>query len=145
MDRLEQQANDLVAQSDAEGAALAIGKAAMMAEILANDSQGKHRKSLYEGAALLYRGQEQGLRALALYERAGGQPPASAAVCQYLEEGTKKIWASNNLLEKISSIDKHYLQDRHEEFLRSNKEWKRFFQELYEDLACWKSHRGTEH
>jgi len=39
MDRLEQQADDLAAQADPEGAALAIGKAAMMADLLTTESQ----------------------------------------------------------------------------------------------------------
>jgi hypothetical protein len=89
MDRLEQQADDLIAQADPEGAALAIGKAAMMAELLTKDSQESDVKNLFQAASYLYRAQEFGLRALALFERTGGTPPALPASANTFSKDTK--------------------------------------------------------
>jgi hypothetical protein len=104
MDRLEQQADDLAAQADPEGAALAIGKAAMMADILTTESQKPATGEIFQAASLLYRAQELGLRALALFERTGGTSPAPAGVCQYLSQGHKKLADSKDLLERTPSV-----------------------------------------
>ncbi|MEO6203410.1 MAG: hypothetical protein ABIU05_24560 [Nitrospirales bacterium] len=77
MDRLEQQAEDAIANGDPEGAALSIGKAALMAKLLAQKEEYQQTRLLYQAAETLFRGQEQGYRTFALFERAGGQPPAS--------------------------------------------------------------------
>ena len=73
MDRLEQKAEDAIANGDPEGAALSIGKAALMANLLAQkEDVTRQIRLLYQAADTLFRGQEQGYRALALFERAVG-------------------------------------------------------------------------
>ena len=79
MNRLEQQADDLASQNDPEGAALAIGKAAMMADHLIVHSQKSERKTIFQSTSSLFRGQELVLRSLALFEQTGGIPPAPLA------------------------------------------------------------------
>ena len=64
MDRLEQQADDLAAQADPEGAALAIGKAAMMADLLTTESQKPAAGEIFQAASLHYRAQELGFSSL---------------------------------------------------------------------------------
>jgi len=136
MDRLEQQADDLAAQADPEGAALAIGKAAMMAEILTTDSQEPTVKRVFQAASHLYRAQEQSLRALSLFELAGGTPPASAGVCQYLMQGNQKLHHSKDLLENITTFARTEIRIRRDHLLDKTQEWENLLQGLHEDFAC---------
>ena len=136
MDRLEQQADDLVAQADPEGAALAIGKAAMMAEILTTDSQEPAEERVFQAASYLYRAQEQSLRALALFEQAGGTPPASAGVCQYLVQGSQKLHHSKELLENPTAFARMEIKIRQNHLLDKTQEWEILLQGLREDFAC---------
>ena len=137
MDRQEQQAEDLAAQADPEGAALAIGKAAMMAELLTTESHKPAAGEIFQAASLFYRAQELGFRALALYERAGGTPPASAGVCQYFYQGHQKLADSKDLLKRIppSGLPEE-IKGRHDLLLQKNKEWDNLFRGLHKDFAC---------
>ena len=136
MDRLEQQADDLAAQADPEGAALAIGKAAMMADLLTTESQNPAAGEIFQAASLLYRAQELGFRALALFERTGGTPPAPAGVCQYLFQGHQKLADSKNLLERTPSVSPEEIKVRREKLLQKNEEWENLLQGLHTDFAC---------
>jgi hypothetical protein len=82
LDRLRVKAEDAIASDDPEGAAMAMGRAALMAKRLAvlNKEDGVSAR-LYQGAESLFRSQEHGYRAMALFRRAGGQLPASSGVC----------------------------------------------------------------
>jgi len=136
MDRLEQQADDLAAQADPEGAALAIGKAAMMANILTTDSQAPAAREIYQAASLLYRAQELGFRALGLFERTGGTPPAPAGICHYLFQGHKKLIDSKDLLERTLPVSPEEIKVRRENLLQKNKEWENLLLVLHKDFAC---------
>ncbi len=136
MDRLEQQADDLAAQADPEGAALAIGKAAMMADLLTTESQKPVAQEIFQAASLLYRAQELGFRALALFERTGGTPPAPAGVCQYLFQGHQKLADSKDLLERTPSVSPETIKVRGEKLLKKNEEWENLFLGLHKDFAC---------
>src|SRR5262245_20975800 len=82
MERLRVKAEDAMASDDPEGAAMAMGRAAMMAKRLSlvNKNDGVSAR-LYQGAESLFRSQEHRYRAMALFRRAGGQLPASSGVC----------------------------------------------------------------
>jgi hypothetical protein len=82
LERLRVKAEDAIASDDPEGAAMAMGRAAMMAKRLGllNRNDGAASR-LYQGAESLFRSQEHGYRAMALFRRAGGQLPASSGVC----------------------------------------------------------------
>ncbi len=136
MDRLEQQSNDLAAQNDSEGAALAIGKAAMMADLLTKDSHKSSAEKIFQGASHHFRGQEFGLRALALFERAGGQPPASAGVCHYLVQGKHKLQQAKRLLEDTPGTHDGELQIRKNDLLEKNTEWAGLLLDLHQDFSC---------
>jgi hypothetical protein len=82
MDRLRLKAEDSIGNDDPEGAAMNMGRAALMAKrlgLLRKDDPAALR--LYQGAEALFRSQEHGFRAIALFRRAGGQLPASSGVC----------------------------------------------------------------
>jgi hypothetical protein len=82
LERLRVKAEEAVASDDPEGAAMAMGRAALMAKRLSlvkRDDSASVR--LYQGAEALFRSQEHGYRAMSLFRRAGGQLPASSGVC----------------------------------------------------------------
>ncbi len=82
LERLRVKAEEAIASDDPEGAAMNMGRAAMMAKrlgLLSRDDGESVR--LYKGAESLFRSQEHGYRAMALFRRAGGQLPASSGVC----------------------------------------------------------------
>jgi hypothetical protein len=136
MDRLEQQADDLAAQADPEGAALAIGKAAMMADLLTTESQKSAAGEIFQAASLLFRAQELGFRALALFERTGGTPPAPAGVCHYVFQGHPKLADSKDRLERTPSVSPGAIKVRREKLLQKNEEWENLLVGLHEDFAC---------
>lgn len=136
MDRLEQRADHAIANGDPEGAALSIGKAALMASLIADKEENPNSRSLYEAAHTLYRGQEQGYRALALFERAGGQPPASKGVCQYLFHAAEKVKESEMTLKSLVDFPNESLRERQQHHLARTKEWDGLLQGLQQDFAC---------
>jgi len=82
MDRLWRKAEEAMANDDPESAAMNMGRAALMAKLLAKT----HHEDvsvvrLFQGAETLFRSQEHGYRAIALFRRAGGQLPSSSGVC----------------------------------------------------------------
>jgi hypothetical protein len=82
LQRLQVKAEDAIASDDPEGAAMAMGRAALMAKRLSVVNGNEARSArLYSGAESLFRSQEHGYRAMALFRRAGGQLPASSGVC----------------------------------------------------------------
>lgn len=92
MDRLQAKAEDAMGNDDPDGAALNMGRAALMAKNLAK----KYREDgsavqLLQGAESLFRSQEHGYRAMALFRRGGGQLPASSGVCGSLSLAQQSI------------------------------------------------------
>lgn len=85
MTRLYDKAEEAIANGDPEGAAMSSGRAALMASELAKQAASEPVRQLFQGTESLFRGQEQAYRALALFHRAGGQPPASTGVCRSIE------------------------------------------------------------
>lgn len=82
MDRLQGKAEEAMANEDPEGAAMNMGRAALMAKVLAKTYQEDvSAVRLFQGAETLFRSQEHSYRAMALFRRAGGQLPASSGVC----------------------------------------------------------------
>ena len=136
MTRLEQQADDLASQNDPEGAALAIGKAAMMADRLMEVAQEPAEKKLLQAASFLYRGQELGLRALALFELTGGNPPAPDGVCHYLAQGYKKMGDSRNFLQPFIATSSEGLTVRRKFLLEKNENWQNIMAGLVEEFQC---------
>ena len=82
MDRLQGKAEEAMANEDPEGAAMNMGRAALMANVLARTHQEDVSAiRLFQGTETLFRSQEHSYRAIALFRRAGGQLPASSGVC----------------------------------------------------------------
>jgi hypothetical protein len=85
LDRLRTKAEDAMANEDAEGAAMSMGRAALMAAQLAKRQTDPALQRTFKAAEHLHRSQEHGYRAIALFRRAGGELPASAGVCGSLQ------------------------------------------------------------
>ena len=105
MDRLKAKAEDLMANNDPEGAAMSMGRAALMAKQLAT----KHKDvastaRVFQGAEKLFRSQEHAYRAMALFRRAGGQLPASSGVCGSLALANSSVLQATSLLEKDTTL-----------------------------------------
>ncbi len=81
MERLRTRAEEAIASDDPEGAAMSMGRAALMAAELAKRQAPGSRQHYFRGAEILFRSQEHAYRSLALFRRAGGQPPASSGAC----------------------------------------------------------------
>ena len=78
--RLQAKAEDAIANDDPDGAAMMMGRAALLAAQLAKKQEG-FGEQVFTGSAALFRSQEHTYRAVALFRRAGGQLPASSGVC----------------------------------------------------------------
>ncbi|WP_447977367.1 hypothetical protein [Candidatus Nitrospira bockiana] len=98
LERLQNRAEEAIANGDADGAAMNMGKAALMAAQLAKQQKDVGRSQWYRGAEQLFRAQEQAYRAQALFVRAGGQPPASSGVCGSLSLAKQHLAKAVTLL-----------------------------------------------
>lgn len=103
LERLRAKAEDAIASDDPEGAAMNMGRAALMAKHLAKTHhEDVSAVRLFQGAETLFRSQEHGYRAMALFRRAGGQLPASSGVCGSLS------LAHSNAQQSVSALSHEY-------------------------------------
>lgn len=105
MERLQSKAEEAIANGDADGAAMNSGKAALMASQLALRRPGQASGLFYRGAESLFRAQEHTYRALALFQRAGGQLPASSGVCSTMTLAGTAVEKSVGLLTEASAAE----------------------------------------
>jgi hypothetical protein len=84
--RLQSKAEDAIGNDDADGAAMMMGRAALLAAQLSKRETG-WKTAFRKGQEALFRSQEHTYRAMALFRRAGGQLPASSGVCGSLALG----------------------------------------------------------
>lgn len=78
--RLQSKAEDAIGNDDADGAAMMMGRAALLAAQLAKRQPG-WIAGFRRSQEALFRSQEHTYRAMGLFRRAGGQLPASSGVC----------------------------------------------------------------
>src|SRR5205085_722255 len=98
LERLQHKAEEAMANEDADGAAMNIGKAALMAGQLASRQKDAGRMQWYRGAESLFRAQEHTYRAQALFVRAGAQLPASSGVCGSMHLAKQSLGKAVTLL-----------------------------------------------
>jgi hypothetical protein len=84
--RLQSKAEDAIGNDDADGAAMMMGRAALLAAQLGKRETG-WKTAFRKGQEALFRSQEHTYRAMALFRRAGGQLPTSSGVCGSLALG----------------------------------------------------------
>lgn len=108
MERLRVRAEDAIANDDPEAAAMNMGRAALMAKFLAkthHDDVSAAR--LFQSAETLFRSQEHGYRAMALFRRAGGQLPASSGVCGSLSLAYASVQQTVSALGQEENVPGH--------------------------------------
>ncbi len=133
LERLQNRAEEAIANGDADGAAMNIGKAALMAGQLAAKQKDAGRSQWYRGAEHLFRAQEQVYRAQALFVRAGGQPPASSGVCgsmslakQHLAKAATMLVDADPGEGRLQSLNLHAIAT----------EWVKTLDDLNGDFQC---------
>jgi hypothetical protein len=137
MARLQNRAEEAIANGDSDGAALHSGKAALMAAQLAKQHQDSGVAEIYRGAEALFRAQEQAYRAQALFQRAGGQTPASSGVCGTLQMAELKVTeATRRLNVKLEpAIEAGYRPER--DRLRGQAaDWAQTIDGMGKDFEC---------
>ena len=137
MERLYLRAEEAIANEDPEGAAMNAGRAALMASQLAKSREGQAEAQMFRGASRLFRAQEYAYRALALFERAGGQPPASSGVCQSTQLAEQHIRHSLKLLagDEVTVLNQHHRQQA-QRFRSDAADWVLTINGLNEDFEC---------
>jgi hypothetical protein len=137
MERLRSNAEEAIANGDSDGAAMNSGKAALMAAQLAKRQTEEAIATWYRGAEALFRGQEHAYRALALFQRAGGEPPASTGVCHSIRLAEQDIRNAGRLLAKSSQAPVEATRQDQEESLRTvAEEWEKTIEGMAADFQC---------
>ncbi len=109
LDRLRTKAEEAMGNDDAEGAAMNMGRAALMAAQLATRQTEAAPRRTFKVTEHLYRSQEHGYRAVALFRRAGGELPASAGVCGSLQLAQLELQHAQEALTRLEPAER---QDR---------------------------------
>lgn len=137
MERLQLRADEAIANEDADTAAMNAGKAALMATTLARRHEENPEGQLFRGMEALFRGQEHTYRAVALFERAGGKPPASTGVCGSLRLAARHTHESITLLapENLDRLNPERLQQA-EQFEADAADWEATVDGLIADYQC---------
>ena len=136
MDRLQVKAEEAMANGDPNGAALAIGRAALMASELAKKEGNPQTKLVYKGAENLFRTQENAYRALALFEQAGGQPPAPSGVCQLLNLAEQHIKRATRKFDQAAPGSDEDSRDLYDRLPGVTQDWVQVVEGLQADFSC---------
>ncbi len=135
LERLRVKAEEAIASDDPEGAAMNMGRAALMAKrlgLLSQDNDASVR--LYQGAESLFRSQEHGYRAMALFRRAGGQLPASSGVCGSLALAQGSVQRA--LLDLSSESPPASLAERAKRWRETADDWVIVVAAMITDYQC---------
>jgi hypothetical protein len=136
MDRLNSKAEEAMANDDPEGAAMSMGRAALMAMNLAR----KYRDDgaavrLFQGVESLFRSQEHGYRAMALFRRAGGQLPASSGVCGSLSLAHQSVRHALSSLSQQSEVTSARVE-KAGQFRQTADNWSTVIDSMIADYQC---------
>lgn len=131
--RLQAKAEDAIGNDDADGAAMMMGRAALLAAQVAKKQVG-WSAGFYKSQEALFRSQEHTYRAMALFRRAGGQLPASSGVCGSLALARTALSHTADL-ETPPPPDTRYLNEA--ERLRASAEnWHQIIDSLIAEYQC---------
>ena len=131
LERLRQQAEDAIAYGDPDGAALNIGKAAMMASILAKQETHHQGSMPYRALSLFFRSQENTYRAMAMFEKAGNHFPPPSSVCSSLQLGAHQAQRAHEHLG-----NRQYASQPTQSVGKLITVWLQTIQEIEEDFHC---------
>ncbi len=136
MDRLAQRAEEAMAYDDPHGAALSIGKAALMAALLAQEQQEQGEQKYYATLTKLFRAQEEAYRAVALFEQTGRPSPPPSGVCQALLQSQTNIQDSQRTIRTLGGEASSPVQERLNRYLSLTEDWMEILPNLYSEFSC---------
>jgi hypothetical protein len=131
--RLQAKAEDAIGNDDADGAAMMMGRAALLAAQVAKKQVG-WSAGFYKSQEALFRSQEHTYRAMALFRRAGGQLPASSGVCGSLALARTSLNHTTDLETPPPSDTRHLNEATR---LRASAEnWRQVIDSLIAEYQC---------
>ena len=120
-----------MAQGDPQGAAISIGRAALLASQLGKLQVPQTDQPPYRLMVDLFRTHEQVYRAMALFQQSGEQTPVSSGVCSLLSLGRQhatRALEHQALTAAGSAV--------HEPLQKQTMEWLEIVQELQQEWDC---------
>jgi len=136
LDRLRAKAEDAMGNDDAEGAAMNMGRAALMAAQLGKRHTDPALRQLFKATEHLYRSQEHGYRGLALFRRAGGELPASAGVCGSLQLAQLELQHVQETLGGSEPAEKHAASARLPAVRQTADDWTIVLGSMQSEFRC---------
>lgn len=138
LERLRAKAEDAMANEDPDGAAMAMGRAALMALHLAKRHTNEPRGLVFSAAEHLFRSQEHGYRALALFRRAGEQLPASSGVCGSLRLAHTEAEHSLQALTGVLSAGQNdpQVSEQVKDYRQATETWMTVLGSMHADFQC---------
>lgn len=139
MERLRAKAEEAIANDDPDGAALNMGRAALLAKQLGRAHKDDVATlTLYQGAEPLFRSQEHGYRAIALFRRAGGQLPASSGVCGSLSLAHSSVQQALTQLKLVAegSAVPRFVAERADRLRSHADDWVIVVASMITDYQC---------
>ena len=138
MDRLVVKAQEAMGNDDAEGAAMTMGRAALMALQLGKREADRPSGRVLRGAEHLFRSQEHGYRALALFRRAGEGLPASSGVCGSLRLAQAEVEHAVDELTTIRSSTEldDKMRERAALWGQAAEDWTTVVSSMHQEFRC---------
>ena len=136
MHRLQGRAEEAMAEGDPDGAALSIGRAALLAGQLAARQQNLVVAQWYRSAEALFRAQEHTYRAQALFRRAGVELPASSGVCASVRLAKQEIEKAARQLADAVPLEQEQANPGLAHVRPLSSQWSRTINELAGEFQC---------
>lgn len=138
MERLRARAEDAIAGDDPEGAAMSMGRAALMAAELAKRQPPGLRQRYFRGAEALFRSQEHAYRSMALFRRAGGQPPASSGACGGLSLAESQVQEAMKFFNEKTEVSEEDPKTASSlaRFKETTEDWVTVIASMRHDFQC---------
>jgi hypothetical protein len=136
MARLRLKGEEAMANDDPDGAAMMMGRAALLAAQVSKTQAGLNALTTTAHEAL-FRSQEHTYRAVALFRRAGGQLPASSGVCGSLALATDSLRrAGEPLADSSASSSSARLAEQRTALRQSVDDWTTVVESLIAEYQC---------
>lgn len=136
LSRLEQQADESIANGDPTGAAAWMGRAALKASLFARQQDDSRHQGFYEGLESLFRAQENAYRAFGLFQQSGGRPPASSGVCQTLALAKQFAQKAGRQFQAMTVPATPEDRKRYDRYRQDTDQWTVTIEEMKGDFEC---------
>ena len=133
--RLRLKGEEAIANDDPDGAAMTMGRAALLAAQVAKKQIGPSALMTKANEAL-FRSQEHTYRTMALFRRAGGQLPASSGVCGSLALAFDSLRQAGNPLADPSASSSVRLMEQRAALRQSIDDWTTVVESMIAEYQC---------